>query len=443
MINSEVIKDYPELKQVLETREKVRARDLENLSPQVKAIVDQMLPKIIKQAETEWAAEKDFHDFGETGVTCSLCNTPNRYIHYITNRLNGTSLNVGSDCVTHFDFDFGLPQGITIEQYQRMQHQTRKELLNLQELNKRFPGADRLVNQWRDEYEAHPLFLTRSLRDRFQACCKRADSVVNRIKKGKLKGEDGYTELERVIAEYDQLRQDINDFIRKSRERKQAVTMKVYRWLVENNSTGANYLNNKGIPKIDENIYWQIQERDFVLSTLDDLNRALVGTPLEIAGTDFDRLSFRLDYRRKEVKLLLQCPMRLVMRICAPYVFRRTQIGPNDTDSILSRCLPANEKSFDGLIYLLSKAFLAKGIKFGYADYAAGDLIVLDSSRSQFVVFNAKEFFLKYQGLVLKSVPPNLDTCVAEVLGTKKGRYPMSEYKDYLQRHYHISLKSL
>ena len=59
-----------------------------------------------KNVESEWNAERVIKTDNDKKIKCSLCNTPNKYIFFIKNKINGKVLNVGSSCIKKFPFIF-------------------------------------------------------------------------------------------------------------------------------------------------------------------------------------------------------------------------------------------------------------------------------------------------------------------------------------------------
>lgn len=101
--NSQILLQFPLLQELLSSYEELSEDILPHLDGSTQSFLQNMMPNILLQAESEW--DPDFHcakDLGDDRVPCSLCGTANRYVFYITNRLNATKMNVGSDCIQQF-----------------------------------------------------------------------------------------------------------------------------------------------------------------------------------------------------------------------------------------------------------------------------------------------------------------------------------------------------
>ena len=58
--------------------------------------------KLIDDITHEWYVESKSAEDPDKKIHCGLCNTPNKYLFYIRNRLNNIQLNVGSSCMKKF-----------------------------------------------------------------------------------------------------------------------------------------------------------------------------------------------------------------------------------------------------------------------------------------------------------------------------------------------------
>lgn len=67
---------------------------------------------MMSHIEEEWYAKSSFLH-ATTEVHCQLCGAKNIYVCYITNRLNGEELHVGSDCIKHFKDINGVNMALT------------------------------------------------------------------------------------------------------------------------------------------------------------------------------------------------------------------------------------------------------------------------------------------------------------------------------------------
>lgn len=86
---------------------------------------------------------------------CSLCNTPNRYIHYIKNTLNKQKLNVGSDCISEFgSIASNAKKSRKILEKNALRQKRMQEIIGI------IPGIRTSVEKWDLFIKELPIFLS-------------------------------------------------------------------------------------------------------------------------------------------------------------------------------------------------------------------------------------------------------------------------------------------
>lgn len=90
----------------------------------------------------EWYAERVTAEDPNKKIKCGLCNTPNKYLYYIRNRLNNNVLNVGSSCITKFPNIDGY-----IEQRQQLAHilKNQKKVSRKNEFHRYYPHVEDII----------------------------------------------------------------------------------------------------------------------------------------------------------------------------------------------------------------------------------------------------------------------------------------------------------
>ena len=86
----------------LDVLKAVRLEQLFELDEKAKAALTYNKKSLIDNVKQEWYTESVSAEDPNKSIRCGLCNTPNRYLFYIRNRLNNNRLNVGSSCMTKF-----------------------------------------------------------------------------------------------------------------------------------------------------------------------------------------------------------------------------------------------------------------------------------------------------------------------------------------------------
>lgn len=105
ILYSETVNSFPKLKALLDKHKSISQQMVENCIDMDKETqkllkLKKSVFEIYQSAFLEWEAE---NNYDEGNKICSLCNRYNRRIFYIKNQKNGIRLNVGSECVKHFE----------------------------------------------------------------------------------------------------------------------------------------------------------------------------------------------------------------------------------------------------------------------------------------------------------------------------------------------------
>lgn len=104
----------------------------------------------------EWYVESKSAEDPNKKVKCGLCNTPNRYLFYIRNRLNNRQLNVGSRCMTKFP----EIEGYANHKYQLGQIQrSQREAARWLQFHEKFPNAESIIDSATYYFDNLPILL--------------------------------------------------------------------------------------------------------------------------------------------------------------------------------------------------------------------------------------------------------------------------------------------
>lgn len=121
----------------------------------------------------EWYAERVTEEDPNKKVKCGLCNTPNKYLYYIRNRLNGKVLNVGSSCITKFP---GI-EGYTEQKLQLSNIMKNQRIINRRnEFHLHFPNIDTIILECEKYNDSLPIAIPFDLQEDL-------DSTIIRIRK--------------------------------------------------------------------------------------------------------------------------------------------------------------------------------------------------------------------------------------------------------------------
>lgn len=304
LCHSESIKLYPTLYRFIVENEDITEELMrEKLSDEDINTIEHLMPDIFKTCQDEWKSDEtkpyplEILD-GKQRIPCSICNTPNKEIYYITNKISGRKLNVGSTCINYFLIDSML-NGKT-------KGQIKKEAIRLQKLsvlNQRYPGIGDIINGWTDELHKFDVLIPKSMEEPYVQFGEEVRKMYNDYLDGK------EIPIE-IFAEYLQKQQQFLSEMKQYNEihknKKFVVTRKIINWLNRTNQSAI-------LEKLKETGYItyplapNILEQNFIESLLPEINEHLSPMNATIIGTDEDTKSFIIKpFEHLDIKLSLK-----------------------------------------------------------------------------------------------------------------------------------------
>lgn len=173
--------------------------------------------KLIDDITHEWYVESKSAEDPEKKVRCGLCNTPNRYLFYIRNRLNNVQLNVGSSCMKKFS---------QIEGYSDHKHELEKIQRNQRErarwlqFHEKFPEAESIIDSANLYFDNLPILLPCKLYFSLDESVHLLHIIhIQYIKYGKSPKDfqrDPFELFDETIKKYNKLKVKADDFIKKN-----------------------------------------------------------------------------------------------------------------------------------------------------------------------------------------------------------------------------------
>ncbi len=163
---SKVLEDHPILKKFINASPSILDTDMEQLDEQERTFFRDIYPLVVISAAKEWKQDKtrpiEIVDTSKENRVCELCHHPRlKVVCYIVNTHSKESLQVGSECVKHFN----MVDEVSINE----QIARNKKLKNMEEINSRIHGIRQTVNSWRKYIDNLPILIPNSLRTPYQA----------------------------------------------------------------------------------------------------------------------------------------------------------------------------------------------------------------------------------------------------------------------------------
>src|SRR5690606_8239005 len=143
---------------------------------------------------------------------------------YIKNKVNGRSLNVGSDCIKDFtDFD-KLGFGLSISQLKNKASKIRRQ----SEANSHIDGIDRVINDWDVKINSYDFLIPNHIRIPYNKLGDEIRKEYNLF----LKSEKvPINELKRLYQSYLDFENEMNKYVAKQKNNPLAVNKAIVDWL--------------------------------------------------------------------------------------------------------------------------------------------------------------------------------------------------------------------
>lgn len=246
---------YGNLYKILYELKNPKAITLENLHLNSKgeAALTYNKKTLIDTVIKEWYAENVSESDPDKVTRCELCNTPNKYIYFIRNRLNNEVLNVGSHCITQFPGMAGY-----IEQHKQLSgiKNNHKIIARRNEFHGQIPDIDNILSEL-DEYKASiPIALSTKLQEDLDETIVRIRRIYTTyVDTGKKLYTTEYSVFELFKINYDhynKLKLLIKEHIENNRSNPFVCNRREVEWLKMNNSKILKQIqDNNGIYKQD------------------------------------------------------------------------------------------------------------------------------------------------------------------------------------------------
>lgn len=173
--------------------------------------------KLIDDITHEWYVESKSAEDPDKKVRCGLCNTPNRYLFYIKNRLSNVQLNVGSSCMKKFsEIDGYANHKYELGQIQKNQRERARWL----QFHDKFPEAESIIDSANFYFDNLPILLPYKIYFHLEDVVQLLHIIhIQYIKYGKTPNEtqkDPFKLFEETINRYSKLKVKADDFIKQN-----------------------------------------------------------------------------------------------------------------------------------------------------------------------------------------------------------------------------------
>lgn len=441
LLDSEVIKDYPEIQKVLVENGSINHKLIGTLPQKQRNFFINVFPFVLNVATSEWKRDNGkgvYEDMGpdeNNWKRCSLDNTPNRHIFYIVNRVNGNRLNVGSSCILNF-WD-GKIEGKPIKKI--MEEGRELKLLNI--LEEKYPGITRTIENWNSYVDGLDVMLPNNLETPYFELGKKVKGLVrDYIKKGDCDLHKLVQEFAVIIREREKHINKIKDYVKKMECNRFAPNENIKNWLRANSSAATREAKNeiKKCGLITWKSAWRIREYNFMKSIVPGLNKALERLDMVIAGIDRFREGYILvSKRQKNIKLFAKHGD--LVKDCGWVLFGEDP-RPAILEKTIQYCCLYDDNSIYEVVSELNTALKNKGLKFGHPDFDQNDVDIFNSKTNTYILCDLSGVAEKFKGIVIGCKDIQLKDLEKFVANYKGKRYTKGELREtrQIRRDYNI-----
>ncbi len=396
---SEITKDYPWFYEMLKVKEKFTTADLIDLDREKQNFFKDILPNVLNTSNKEWKPSYDIFVQvleGNRRMECSLCGTKNKYIYYITNKLNKQKLNVGSECVKQFGElgDWMKNNGESLKEEQK-----KVQLKN--KLNNDLPGIENTLHKWNDFIANLPIMLPYEMENKLKNIGCEAKKHYEKIIEGK-KYDYYKNEIMKALEKRDILMLEINDYVKENEKKPYVVTDKIIRELKSSRT-------NKILVMLQEDngfIKWRtahrITEKNFINSLIKDFNKSFKTYGISIENYDNKRKGFKIIINSQRRYRFFSKASDFIMEF-GWMIFEQDLSERVSFSKLLGLCSLYDNDSYN--IALASFNELLKGQDLDIRDINIGRdrLFLYSESRRTYVQMNLTEFMKKYQRFLFRN----------------------------------------
>lgn len=159
-----------------------------------KAAITQNKKTLMQNVINEWYAEHVTEEDPNKKVRCGLCNTPNKYLYYIRNRINNNILNVGSQCITKFPGIEGYKEQKTQLKNIQKNHQI---ISHRNEFYNHFDNIENYISDAENYFKSIIILLPRLLYQKLEDTIKRMRLIYGKyVYDGKKPFNSNYNSFE-------------------------------------------------------------------------------------------------------------------------------------------------------------------------------------------------------------------------------------------------------
>lgn len=388
--DSEIIKDYPLLKDFIENTPNMTDKDLPNLNEDIQLFFRDIYPKVINEARSEWEVEKGSIDYVEGDkFSCELCGKrPINNICTIENKFTKKRLRIGTDCADGMDKNVNLKEVLA----------EKKKIKHIEKINTIFPGIERIINNWNEFIENQDLYIKKDVRSKYIEYGVRAKEILSIFCKENTTNRNRkklIEEMKTLLKNSNAEKLNIEKYIDSIKESPFAPRKILLQSMSEPNKKAAiEMLEKDGM--IRKGTLWRIRDIDYSNSLIKIINPQLkiVDFVIDSVNTYKGVIGYVLIYKNKK-RYKLFCPYS---EFCSN--FYQIITGEYNSEELCSVAIIDRSEivDVDCLVNALYDLFnVIKGSIFSiyeteYTDYSYNEIIINNKDLKLYYILDLKNF---------------------------------------------------
>lgn len=428
LINSVVTQEFPWLLNLLKENEKL---DYVDVPEEFKNEFANVVPFVIKNAGEEWKGNEDLlnhvEDLGDDRIRCSLCNTANKLVHYIKNKINGITLNVGSDCINDF-VDFEMNQyGKTRKQLIAQAKKTRR----MADINKHFNDIDKILDTWERKIEYYDVLIPNAIRQPYLQLGRELSDKYKAYLDLK-SSESTFHEIGLMFKEYHIFIESMERYQSEKIDDKFVATKSVVRWLErKGNSAIIDSLKDTGY--VDSKTIHTIYEKGFINKIEKDITSLLETLELSVEKVDYEEQEIIMNLNAYSGAVSISCKFHKFMEYFGLMLLDDKSEAVLNIKNLVKISEIFNEKSKYFVVELIDFQFRAidSRLEFKLNEASSEEIDIIDKTKNQVLILKLNMFLNLVKGYIVEEVTEyKVSKDIYYFLSLQGKRYSIEELED-------------
>jgi len=430
-IYGQASQDNPWLKDIFEQHYDITDAQMNELEETQRNFFKNSFHKIMEQAEAEWVGVNNIcEDLGSERISCSLCSTPNKYVFYIENKLNGNRLNVGSECIKEFADVlkiFGVSRSKLLNDA--------KKIKRLNDIEQKTPGISRIVQNWYRQIDEFPIVIPIKVERPYINLGEKINRVYSNYIEGNQEIEDIYPELTNLLHERESIIRQLNEYVDKNKSKKYVADKKIVNWVTNNprDKVTIDLLKEDGF--IEHRTSFRILEPNFMMIILNDFETIGKSRGIDFIKADSNKNGYIINcHPHKSINLL--CNHRDLLINYGDLIFSTTPVSNLNAENILKICRVYDDKSMD--LYIDEFADMLKGsdVAVFEHDNHYDTLSIFEKKTNSLVMLNLSEFINNNLDCIYLLNSNSINSIMEYIRSRNEKRYNRDDYEQMIERRY-------